>query len=100
MDISREREWRKLWLQILLPNGGIVALFTRSSDNLVAYLDESIENQSLPVMSVAGYLFEPEPYLKFCNGMDALLGPMGIQYFRMFECNDASGQFLGKTKDQ
>ena len=40
-----------------------------------------MENQPLPVTSVAGYLFEPEPYLAFQNGMDALLEPLGIEYF-------------------
>jgi hypothetical protein len=77
-----------------------VALFTRSSEHLVTYLDESIENQPMPVTSVAGYLFEPEAYLAFRDGVDSLLKPLEIEYFRMFECNSATEQFAGKDDSE
>ena len=90
----------RLWLEILLPNGGLVALFTKSNEDLVAYLDESMENRALPVMSVAGYLFERDHYVAFRAGMDSLLNPLGVEYFRMFECNNASDQFAGMTDNE
>ena len=92
--------WREKWLKILLPNGGLVALFSGSNEPLVAYLDESMENKPLPVTSVAGYLFESDSYLAFHSGMDSLLKPLGIEYFRMFECNNASDQFAGRSDSE
>jgi hypothetical protein len=53
----------------------------------------------LPVISVAGYLFESEAYIRLRDGINDLLCPLGIKYFRMYECNGASGQFAGMQDD-
>jgi len=88
-----EEAWIEFWISTILPSGGAVALFSRSSENLVAYFDESMEPTPLPMMSVAGYLFEPSEYVVFDTSMRALLREKKLCYFRMTECNNRIEQF-------
>jgi hypothetical protein len=89
-----EYEWLKFFLGILLPaNRGYVALFTRSSDDLVAYFDESMGPHRLPMTSVAGYLFEPNAYLDFDKGMRKLLRDNEMCFFRTQDCFHLDGWF-------
>jgi hypothetical protein len=92
------------WIRMLLPDGGIVAAFT-GDQPLAAYADESItapgevSRGTIPVTSVAGYLFESDKYLLFSDGMAEIRERYGIPYFRMSLCNAASHVFKEKDCD-
>jgi len=86
-------------LKALLPNGGYVAIFSGQSENLEAYFDESMTNEALPLTSVSGYLFEPQEYLAFEEGMKALLHKKELSYFRMSECLHLTEQFAKYAKN-
>jgi hypothetical protein len=88
-----EHDWLKFFLRILLPVGGCVALFTKSSDNVVSYFDESMSEGKLPITCVAGYIFEPSAYLEFDAGMKAILRKYKLCYFRAAECFHLTDQF-------
>jgi hypothetical protein len=95
---TSEREWIEFILQVLLPHGGYVAVFTRQSNNLVAYFDESMSGRKLPLTSVAGYLFEPREYLEFDKGMKKVLREHKLCYFRMAECLHWTDEFSKYSK--
>lgn len=70
-----------------------MALFSKSTDNLAGYFDESMANEPLPMTCVAGYIFEPDPYIEFDNAMNEMLCDYGLEYFRASECFGSFGQF-------
>jgi hypothetical protein len=88
-----EREWLEFFVGILLPAGGYVAEFTKSSGRLVAYFDESRGGGRLPLTSVAGYLLEPRAYLDFDKDMQKLLRDSKMCYFQMQDCLHLDGYF-------
>jgi len=70
-----------------------MALFANGDGDLVAYFDESMSGDRLPLTSVAGYLFEPSAYTEFDSGMRDLLRRYQLCYFRTAECFHCKGQF-------
>jgi hypothetical protein len=70
-----------------------MAVFTKSSHDLVAYFDESMGEGRLPMTAVTGYLFEPHAYLKFERGMKHLLRENKMCYFRMADSIKLRGVF-------
>lgn len=86
-------------LRVLLPAGGYVAIFSGRTASLQAYFDESMTNEALPLTSVSGYLFEPEEYLAFEEGMKAVLRENDLSYFRMVECLHLQEQFAKYPKE-
>ena len=85
-------------LHLLLPDGGLVAIFGGSS-TLDAFFDESDGAGRLPITSVSGYVFEKERYLQFEAELRAACEELGIEFFRTSECLHKTGQFARFPKD-
>ena len=69
-----------------------MAAFSGRDGDLDSYFDESMENQSLPLISVSGYLFERDSYAAYGEAMEDLFDGR-IEYFRASECFHLTGEF-------
>lgn len=92
VDVAVRPSNIELWLRSLLPMGGYVAIFSGRNGDLNSYFDESMDSGNLPMMTVAGYLFERDAYAAYDAEITKLFDGR-IEYFRATECFHRAGEF-------
>lgn len=80
-------------LEILVPHGGIVALFE-------TYIDEGDSHDDAPALCVAAYLFETEKCKMLDLEWKAVLDEFELPYFHMVDCVHLSKPFDKLSRDQ
>jgi hypothetical protein len=89
-------------VDVLLPKGGCAMVLTE------CYFDESIgrartkrpdgEMFDIPILCVAGYLFEAEAAKRFCEEWQSVLDWKGLPYFHMVDLAHGNGPFADLSK--
>lgn len=75
------------FLDVMLPRGGLVAVFYN------VYFDESGTHQESPVMTMAGYLFEKREARQFSREWQRDLDSLGLSCAHMTDCALGFGEY-------